>query len=494
MKDRFSFFMDMRIIQSLKYWLVILCLCFSIPPTIAENVVTSGTTLKVSPGTTIVSVNNMVIQSGTTLDNAGIMILKKDLTNENAVSNAIGSGTVVSSGTNSQAINGENIIQNLTVDNSTGITIGGSTNVNGTLALTNGRVDLGSSNLLLGPSATISGTPSSMIMIIVTGSGELQKEFAPGFSDSFTFPVGDNTGTAEYSSVTLSFSGGTFSSGNYIGISLVNKKYPDANITGNYLNRYWTITQSGIIGFTCNANFQYVIADVTGTENKISCTKVDPLPWVTYALTNSDTHILSAIGINSFSSFTGVKSTTPPENQDLVNITIPDGTSNCFDATQTLTVAGNGNTLVVENNGSATLVAGNNILLLGATKVNSGGYLHAYITTTATYCGSIYNALVENPEKELLSLGENQKNQWIKIYPNPTTDYIILELNQDENLPVAYVAIYNMNGKPILQQTMEGENKRQLSLSGQPVGIYRINVRSYYSSEIAKIIKNQLYI
>ncbi|MCK9204829.1 MAG: T9SS type A sorting domain-containing protein, partial [Bacteroidales bacterium] len=85
---------------------------------------------------------------------------------------------------------------------------------------------------------------------------------------------------------------------------------------------------------------------------------------------------------------------------------------------------------------------------------------------------------------------ENPQSQWIKIYPNPTTDYIILELNQGNDPPVAYVAIYNMNGKSILQQTMNGEHKRQFSLSGQPIGIYMVRVRSNDRSEIAKIIKN----
>ena len=128
--------------------------------------------------------------------------------------------------------------------------------------------------------------------------------------------------------------------------------------------------------------------------------------------------------------------------------------------------------------------------MLYGTKVFSGGYLLGRITTTSIYCGSTANPLVENPEKELLSMDENQKSQWIKIYPNPTTDYIILELNQDSDSPATYVAIYNMNGKSILSQSMNRENKRQFSLSGQPVGIYMVHVRSNERSEIAKVVKN----
>ncbi|MCK9422262.1 MAG: T9SS type A sorting domain-containing protein [Bacteroidales bacterium] len=456
----------------------------------AENVITSGTTFKVLSGTSVVSVENLVVKSGAILDNAGSLILKKNLTNENAPANSIGTGTAELSGTTAQTVSGQNVIANLSVNNTTGVIVGGNTKVNGTLTLTNGKVSLGANNLTLGPLADIVGTPSALVMIIVTGTGELRKEFPTGYTDTFTYPVGNDSGTAEYSPVTLNFTGGTFAVENYVGVSLKNEKYPDANIEGNYLNRYWTITQSGVTGFNCNAAFQYILADVTGTESKLSCTKVNPLPWVTYAITNSGTHVLTASGITTFSSFTGLKSTTTPANQELANINIPNGVTTCYDATQILTVAGNGNTFFVENNGSVTLVAGNRISVLAGMRVFSGGYLHAYITTNSTYCGSTFNPIVENPEEELLSIVQDPKSQWIKIYPNPTTDYFILELNQTDVSSITYVSIYNMNGKSILQQTMNGENKRQFSLSGQPVGIYMVHVRSNERSEIAKVVKN----
>lgn len=458
---------------------------------LAENVITSGTTLKVSSGTSVVSLENLVVKSGATLWNEGTVILKKDFTNENAAPNSLGTGTITCSGTSIQTIAGQNIIQNFTVSNSSGIIVGGNTTVNGVLTLTSGRVALGSNNLLLGPSATISGTPSASLMIVVTGSGELRKEFPAAFTGSFTFPVGDDTGTPEYSPVTLTFSGGTFPAGNYVGITLVNNKYPDPNITGNFLNRYWTITRSGISNFTCNAAFRYLSADVTGNEDQISCTKVNPLPWVTYAPANSATRMLAATGLTTFSSFTGLKSTTPPVNQELANISIPNGVNNCYDATQVLTVAGNGNTFVVENGGSVTLVAGNRISVLPGTRVFAGGYLYAHITTDGTYCGSAKNPLVatlesvNSPEIEPVI-----ENQFIKVYPNPTTNIVIVELLENSSAAAASITVYNMNGSILFRKPVKGDSKFQFSLSGKPVGMYMVHVQSGERSEIAKIIKN----
>jgi hypothetical protein len=461
-------------------------------PATAENVITSGTSLKVLSGTTFVSSETLVIKSGAILSNAGTVILKKGLTNENTTPNTVGTGTVECSGTANQTFTGQSIIQNLTVNNAFGITVGGNTGVNGILAMTNGLVDLGSNNLLLGPAATVVGTPSSTIMIIVTGTGELRKEFPASFTGIFTFPVGDNTNTPEYSPVALNFTSGSFASGNYVGVNLVNEKYPDPNITGNYLNRFWNVTQSGITNITCNATFQYVEADVSGTENLLCCSMVNPAPLTTYSLTNSTTHVLSANGITLNGSYTGLKSTTTPYDQQLANITVPNETTICFDATQMLTVAGNGNTFLIENGGSVTLIAGNNIFLLPGTTVQNGGYLHGYITTDNNYCGSIIsNMLVANLEKDVsLPVELLGKNHFIKIYPNPTADIVIVELIESGTNTTTNITVYNIQGRKLLQQTTNGELKYQFSLSGKPNGLYMVHVQSGDRSEIAKVIKN----
>ncbi|NVO19245.1 MAG: hypothetical protein HXX13_06060 [Bacteroidetes bacterium] len=281
----------------------ILLLAYPFQHILAENIITSGAKVKVSAGTMLVSLESLTIKSGGTLDNSGIVILKKDLTNENAGSNSLGVGTVVFSGSVNQNINGSNLFQNLTINNATGVTNGGDNKVNGVLTLTSGQLTLGANNLTLGPAATIAGSPSSTSMIVPTGSGEIRKSFSA--AGNFTFPVGDNSGTAEYSPVTLNYTSGTFPGGNYTGVSLANTQYPGSPAASNYLKRYWKLTQNGASGFSCTALFQYLPSDVVGSENQLLCTEISPSSVINYNAANPATHQLTATGVTSFGTFTG---------------------------------------------------------------------------------------------------------------------------------------------------------------------------------------------
>jgi len=195
---------------------------------------------------------------------------------------------------------------NLNINNASGVNLLHDATVNGLLKLTTGLFDIGNSNLGLGAAALFSGTPSSLNMIVATGTGELRKLFTA--TGAFTFPVGDNTGTAEYSPVTLDLTAGTFAPGAYAGVNLVNTKYGNPGISGSYLDRYWNVSQSGVSTFLCDALFQYVPGDVVGTEALIEGARVSPLPVTFYTPVNTTTHQFTASGINAFGTFTGSKS------------------------------------------------------------------------------------------------------------------------------------------------------------------------------------------
>jgi hypothetical protein len=282
---------------------IVLSVCnLLLVPTQAQVIITAGTTVRVLAGTVVTSSQNLSVQNGAGLTVEGSLILKRNLINLNTTTN-LGQGTIEFSGTVPQSISGQNTIGSLVLNNALGLDMGGNTTINNVLNLQNGHIRLDVNNLTLGVLAIVSGSPSSSSMVIATGTGELRKSFSG--TGSFTYPVGDNSGTPEYSPVTLAFSAGSFATGNYAGVKLTNTAYP--GIIGNYLNRYWAVSQNGISVPVYDALFQYVTADITGSEPDLSCTQVLPAPAITYNAANTTLHQLTAIGLSSFGTFTGAQ-------------------------------------------------------------------------------------------------------------------------------------------------------------------------------------------
>ena len=460
---------------------------------IAQTIVTGGSSLVIATGGKLVSTQNLVVNNGGNLLVTGTLALKKDLINQNVAVDNLGTGTIEFSGSVNQNLTGQNMMQDVTVNNAAGVTIGGATTFNGTMELNAGKVTIGSNNLVMGINAVFAGTPSEAAMIVPTGAGQIIKWFYGSFTGTYTFPVGDTTGTAEYSPVILSFTQAQVNNTGYLTLNLFNRKYPDPAITGNYLKRYWTLSATDFASFNCNATFQYVPADVTGTEAVLSCSKVNPLPWVTYGLTNTATHQLSATGLTTFSSFTGLKSTTTPANQELANINIGDGVSNCFDATQVLTVAGNGTTFIVGNHGIVILIAGQKISMLPGTRVFQGGYLHGFISGNGNYCASLSNQLVNNPDAGgdvMTTVPEIANNRQVRVYPNPTSGMFTVELTGAEKTGLSRIEIYSMNGVKVKTEVLHGELKHQCSGADLMPGIYFIRLYTENQVETVKLIKD----
>jgi hypothetical protein len=452
----------------------------------AQTTITGGTTLTLLPGTTLTSVENFNLSSGATLNNQGNVLLKKNLANSNVGINSIGPGTVQFSGTSAQSISGMNIIQNMTMNNAAGLNVSGNTKVNGTLVLTSGLVTLGSSNLLLGPAAIVSGSPGVSNMVVPTGTGQFQKEYAA--AGSFTFPVGDATGAAEYSPVTLQFNSGTFTAGNTAGVTLADAPYPGT--ADSYLSRYWTVSSTGISDFSCNATFRYTVADVNGTESDIFCFRVDPAqPWIAFNAANNGTREISAHGLSSFGTFTGNtgNAAVPPEVRSLQDKTITPGMNSCADAQQTLIIAGNGTTYLVQNGGSVNHIAGSNIIYRPGFKVEAGGYVHGYISNV--FCTPYNHNLPVVAGKEEQGIPSQPQTSLFTVYPNPTSGEFTVELKGEPMESAVQIEIFGIRGERLLSGDLQMSRKQVFSLASKPTGVFIVHVRSGSVSETAKIIK-----
>jgi hypothetical protein len=145
-----------------------------------------------------------------------------------------------------------------------GCVLGTPLTVNTSLVLTNGHVDLGTNNLTLASGASIGGTPGSASFVIADDTGgQLTRTLSA--SGTYTYPIGDNSGTTEYTPATFIFTGGTYAG--TVGVRVVDAVHP-SNSGADFLTRYWQVLVSGVAptSYTFAGNYISGPADVTGTE------------------------------------------------------------------------------------------------------------------------------------------------------------------------------------------------------------------------------------
>jgi hypothetical protein len=166
--------------------------------------------------------------------------------------------------------------------------------------------------------------------------------------------------------------------------------------------------------------------------------------------------------------------------------------ADCYDAIQTVYVAGNGATFIVNNGGSATMIAGQRIIYLPGTTVTAGGYMHGYITTNEQYCATLFNPVVNTPVEDdgvETLVPEIVTSQHVRAYPNPTSGLVTLELTGAMESGMTTVGIYGMNGVMALSANLAGKRKNALSVESLRPGIYFIHVMTGSGKETLKLIK-----
>lgn len=440
----------------------------------------------------VVCVQDLRNINGGHISATGTMILKKNLVNIDPGSQVYGNYEF--SGSLNQQVIGSIDISHLTLNNPSGLTLGGNCYTYSTKLL-QGRINLGNYDY---KAVVVSGNFSSQNMFVPTGDGHLILHLPYTLYPDITpieVPVGDDTGLAEYSPV-LFRDFHTTAWDVYLYFRLKNMKYPDEGITGNYLNRYWEI-QVNPGDLWATFQFQYLTGDVTGSESLLACTKTNPLPWVTYGTADTISHLLTVTGSITDGAFTGLKSTTVPPNQELANITTGSGSTACYDALDTLTVAGQGRIFIVEPGGSVTLIAGQRIFLREETTVLPGGYLLGRITTGGEFCfTSPENASVAASLNEKTGLGEKftgiteiHSGSCIRLFPNPTPGSFRLEITAG-NDGLQQAEIMHSNGMSVQTLRFCGERTWEGTLAGYPPGLYLVRVRTDHMMKILKIVKN----
>ncbi|MCZ8329777.1 MAG: T9SS sorting signal type C domain-containing protein [Flavobacterium sp.] len=174
-------------------------------------------------------------------------------------------GTLTFSGTAAQQTLGT-----FTVNRTSGAIaclLGSDLTVNTALNLTAGIVDVDNRTMTINNATTVSGAGTNSYIIADNAfGGVLRRQYS--VTGNFIFPIGDKTGTMEYSPASVNLTAGAgMTAASYIAVSVNDSKHPDMNAPTHFISRYWTVNRVGTINtpiYTFNGT--YLTADINGTE------------------------------------------------------------------------------------------------------------------------------------------------------------------------------------------------------------------------------------
>jgi hypothetical protein len=209
-----------------------------------NNLTLSGSGTKTLGGNTIAN-GTFSVQGAATFANGGHTITY----------GSSASLTYAGSGPQSTGPEFPSSMNTLTINNASGLTVNSSATINTTLALTSGRITLGSNTLTIASGGSMSGGSSSSY--IVTNSTGVLTRNGVGATD-VVFPVGTSS---SYGPVTINNAG---TSDNFS--VRVQPTFDNAPpIPSQVVNLQWTITEGTAGGSNATVTLQWNIADEAGS-------------------------------------------------------------------------------------------------------------------------------------------------------------------------------------------------------------------------------------
>lgn len=231
---------------------------------VIENIFLAGT-VTVAPNSNLRVNNNLTLNEGTFATGLNTVTTVGNVYNQ-SIHTSVGIGAIVMAGSSLQFIDGDNqgVFGSLTLNNASGAQTMADITVNGTLTLSNGIIYIDNNLLSLGSSASVSGTFSATRMVRTNGAisdSGMVKNYPVGAS-TFTFPIGV---TGKYTPVTYNVTANAAVGS--IQIRPVNAKHPaTTDAAAKELNYYWLVNGTGFSGLTLTHTYNYINADVNGTE------------------------------------------------------------------------------------------------------------------------------------------------------------------------------------------------------------------------------------
>jgi hypothetical protein len=186
---------------------------------------------------------------------------------------------------------------------------------------------------------------------------------------------------------------------------------------------------------------------------------------------------------------------TLPSELTVTDTVVSNTESACFNAYDTITVAGGGTIVEFLSGSSVNLIAGQAIRLLPGFYAYSGSYVDAHITSDSTFCDGASGSIAVIPEeksaKEELLPQEPvvvSEVKSVKVFPNPNNGQFTIELTNIEG--GARVTIYSILGATVFQSTANDITSHKINLPEIRKGIYLVKVMDGKEQLTRKMVVN----
>lgn len=197
---------------------------------------------------------------------------------------------------------------------------------------------------------------------------------------------------------------------------------------------------------------------------------------------------IAGIGYGQQVIFTTEEEPLVPVIRIVQNLTVTTGNALCFDAIETILVAGNGTTFTVEQGAAATFVAGLKILFLPGTLAMEGCMMRAYITTEGVYCNTPSAVAANQPGgiNDRPELADFEVTP-VKIYPNPTQGWVNIVVNFTSSSGI-FCNIFNTENRCVIKNKHLISGFNNIDLSELPKGIYYIRITEQSNTYLYKVL------
>jgi photosystem II stability/assembly factor-like uncharacterized protein len=155
------------------------------------------------------------------------------------------------------------------------------------------------------------------------------------------------------------------------------------------------------------------------------------------------------------------------------NLTVQGGSTVCYNAVQTITLAGytdnsfQHTTYHVMPGGDVTLIAGQNIFMKIGTSIDSGAYFAARILPSGPWCSSAANPVSGTASgKDYITEIHD-----VKVFPNPASNEVLIRFSSDPGPGPFYFEVWTLDGRKVISWRNESAGNVKFSVINLPEGL-----------------------